>query len=60
MIVEDGDTVYTETLEEALAEAFRDAPVGCVITLHEETCACDEDGEGCTCEVIEYVVGARA
>jgi hypothetical protein len=61
MIAADADeVVYTETLDEALAEAFSGAPAGTIVTVHAETCDADENGDGCTCEPAEYVVGARA
>lgn len=59
-MIDDAEIVYTETLDEALAIAFDGAPDGCIVTVHDENCDADEDGDGCTCEPEEYTVGARA
>jgi hypothetical protein len=60
MIDAEDEVIYTETLDEALAVAFDGAPAGTVVTVHDDVCDADDDGEGCTCEPAEYVVGARA
>jgi hypothetical protein len=59
-VITQEEVIYTETLDEALAVAFEGAPDGCVVSVHDEQCDADDDGDGCTCEPAEYVVGARA
>lgn len=54
------EIIYTETLDEALAVAFDDCPPGTIVTVHAETCDEGPDGDDCTCEPNEYVVGAQA
>jgi hypothetical protein len=59
-VSEGNEIIYTETLDEALAAAFEDAPPGTVVTVHADECEADDDGEGCTCTPAEYVTGAKA
>lgn len=59
-MTDDAEIIYTETLDEALAVAFEDAPPGTVVTVHDGDCEGDDEGDGCTCEPDEYVTGARA
>lgn len=50
-----------ETFDEALAWALEDAPVGCVISVHDAECATDgEDEKTCTCSPLELVAGVEA
>jgi hypothetical protein len=48
--MDDEDTY--ETLEEAIAVAMAEVDPGGEIAVHDETCAVDDQGEGCTCEPV--------
>ena len=49
-------TTYCHTLEDAIAEAMRDAQDGDEVAVHSAQCAGAVDGAGCTCEPEVYVV----
>lgn len=51
---------YCATLEEAIAEAMSDAVDGEEIAIHSDDCACDTDGDGCTCTPEVHVVRRAA
>lgn len=56
----EGEVTYCETLDEALAVAFADCEPGTVVTVHDEGCEADENGDGCTCDPDVYTTGASA
>lgn len=59
---------HFDNFDDALACALRDAPPGCVISVHDEACAVSravaedvaDETITCTCDAFEIVAGAKA
>jgi hypothetical protein len=55
----DDETEY-ETLDEAIAAALGELDPGGRLDIHEEHCESEDGEDGCTCEPLCIVKGARA